>query len=214
MKCEEVQDLLPEYADNQLPEMTLRQIEQHIAGCADCRSEYKMWKQSGTWIQANKDQYASVKTAKSIVDAVMARILSEEKWAIPIGKKVFTLTARMRRIGFSVAMILLIVCGFTLYSNTNADEEAESLLMNGEAVAMNTIDDKAQVISSNLHNEDGTFIVGSEPLSSEEEKIDNTASQFLPIQSDAEAFKPKYGLILSFFGILITVIGMSWMTRA
>jgi hypothetical protein len=214
MKCEEFQDLLPEYADNQLSEMTLRRVEQHLADCAGCRSEYKMWSESGTWIQANKQQYASVTTARSIVDAVMARILSEEKWAIPIGKKVFTLTARMRRIGFSAAMVLLLLCGFTLYANTNANEEAESLLMNGEIVAMNSLDDKAQVISSNLHNEDGTFIVGGETLPSDDKNVNNETVQLLPIQSDAEAFKPKYGLILSFFGILITVIGMSWMTRA
>ncbi|MCK9912416.1 hypothetical protein MXD81_24895, partial [Microbacteriaceae bacterium K1510] len=83
--------------------------EYHIEGCEGCRSEYHVWKESGGWIQADKEQYSTVTTARSIVDAVMARILSEEKWAIPIGRKVFTLTARMRRIGASVAMILLIL---------------------------------------------------------------------------------------------------------
>lgn len=213
MRCEEVQDLIPEYADNQLPEITHRRVDNHIAGCDGCRSEYQIWKESGSWIQADKEQYSTVTAARSIVDAVMARILSEEKWAIPIGRKVFTLTARMRRIGASAAMILLMLCAFTLYSNTKADESAEAMLMNGHMVAMNTTD-KAAVISSNLQDEDGTYTVQEEPLPSSNEDPAKNSAQALPIENEADSLKPKYGLILSFFGILITVIGMSWMTRA
>ncbi len=214
MRCEEVQEYLPDYTDNQLPEVTSRRIDNHLANCHSCRSEYAIWTESSDWIQAEKEQYTSVTTARSIVDAVMNRILSEEKWAIPIGKKVFTLTAKMRRLSLSAAAILLMVCGFSLFNNTESPQEA-SVLVGGEVVAMN--EEKApQVISSAIQSGDGTYNVEAESLSVESEPIVKSSAALLPIEGDAsesETGKPKYSLILSFFGILVTVLAMSWLTR-
>ncbi|GAA4708935.1 anti-sigma factor [Brevibacillus fulvus] len=214
MMCREAQELLPDYADHNLPEMTRRRFENHLAVCDGCRSEYHIWKESSEWIQLNKEQYAPVPTARSIVDAVMSRILSEEKWAIPIGKKVFTLTAKMRRLGISAAVVLLMLCTFTLYTNTRTDEAEEAMIMNGEIVAMSSISEKTPVISSNLHDADGTYIVSSEPLPADTAEVDKVSGQIMPEEEKTDVFKPKYGIILSFFGILVTVIGMSWITRA
>jgi hypothetical protein len=218
MRCEEVQDLIPEYADNQLPEVTRRRIDHHLAACRSCRSEYDIWSESSDWIRADKEQYASVSAARSIVDAVMNRILSEEKWAIPIGKKVYTLTARTRRIGSSAAVILLLLFGFTLYSNTSVTEDANALLIDGEVVAM-TNAEKVQVISSSIQADDGTYIVEPEPHSAKSEPLTESASaSILPIdggsKAESDTEKPKYSFILSFFGILVTVLSMSWLTRA
>jgi anti-sigma factor RsiW len=216
MRCEEVQELMSDYTDNQLPEVTARRIDNHLATCYACRSEYAIWAESGNWIQAEKEQYTSVSSARSIVDAVMQRILSEEKWAIPIGKKVFTLTARMRRFSLSAAAILLMVCTFSLYNNTHAPAD-DNLVVGGEVVAMN-VEKAPQVISSSVQSNDGTYIVESEPVSSESEPIaKSTTASLLPIEGETvetETEKPKYSLILSFFGILVTVLTMSWITRA
>jgi hypothetical protein len=216
MRCEEVQDLLPDYADNQLPEVTRRRIDHHLASCRSCRSDYELWSESSDWIQADKEQYTSVSAARSIVDAVMNRILSEEKWAIPIGKKVYTLSARTRRIGASAAVILLLLFGFTLYSNTSVTEDANALLINGEVVAMNNVE-KVQVISSSFQADDGTYIVEPEPLPAESEPpTESAAASILPIdgeKAESDTAKPKYSFILSFFGILVTVLSMSWLTR-
>jgi hypothetical protein len=216
MRCEEVQELMSDYTDNQLPEVTARRIDNHLATCHACRSEYAIWAESGNWIQAEKEQYTSVSSARSIVDAVMQRILSEEKWAIPIGKKVFTLTARMRRFSLSAAAILLMMCTFSLYNNTHAPAD-DNLVVGGEVVAMN-VEKAPQVISSSVQSNDGTYIVESEPVSSESEPIaKSTTASLLPIDGEAvetETEKPKYSLILSFFGILVSVLTMSWITRA
>jgi len=39
MKCEEYQELFTDWLDNQLPAAECAKIEQHIAGCPDCREE-------------------------------------------------------------------------------------------------------------------------------------------------------------------------------
>ncbi|NGQ94554.1 hypothetical protein G3578_05085 [Brevibacillus sp. SYP-B805] len=207
MKCEDVQDLLSEYAEEQLPEITKRRIENHLDGCESCRSDYRFWKESGTWIQAEREQYSAVATAKSIVDAVMARILSEEKWAIPLGRKVFTLTARMRRIGASAAAILLLICAFSLYTNTSADDQA---LLSDNAIIAMVPGDKAEVTKAG-DDGNGVVIESISPVSQEESEL--PPQQLIPPLGQPEGEKPNYGLILGVFGILITVLAMSWMTR-
>ncbi|MGG1659669.1 zf-HC2 domain-containing protein [Brevibacillus sp. NRS-1366] len=215
MKCEEVQEILPEYADNLLPEVTRRRVDNHMATCYACRADYEMWSDSGEWMETHKEEYHSVTPSRSIVDAVMARILSEEKWAIPIGRKIFSVTARMRRIGASVAVLLLMLFTFTLYVNTSTTEQANSFIIDGEIMAMNT--QKAQVISSSMQSDDGTYVVEAGQLSSKEEPLANATASIVPLDgkpSSTDLAKPNYSIVLSVFGILVTVLTMSWLTRA
>ncbi|WP_019122434.1 zf-HC2 domain-containing protein [Brevibacillus massiliensis] len=203
MKCQEAREKLTEYTDHLLPEVTRRRIDQHLAECDSCRSEFRVWAESGRWIQADKQQYANVKPSRSIVDAVMARIMSEEKWAIPIGRKVFTLTARMRRIGASVAILLLTLSVFSLYNNTSDKPIAAGSL----------VPSKPEVIAAANETTQGLvkFSSGAETTSKQEV----AATDKFVYNADFETgVGPNYGLILGIFGILITVIGLSWMTRA
>lgn len=215
MRCEEVQGILPEYAENLLPEVTQRRVDNHMAACHACRADYELWSDSGDWMKTDKEEYLAVTPSRSIVDAVMARILSEEKWAIPIGRKIFTLTARMRRIGVSAAVILLMLFTFSLYLNTSSTEQANSLVINGEVMAMNS--SKTQVISSSMQSDDGTYVVEAQPFSSQEETLANATASIAPLDgkpSSSDLAKPNYSIVLSVFGILVTVLTMSWLTRA
>lgn len=215
MRCEEVQELLPDYAENRLSEVTQRRVDNHMAICHACRADYEIWSDSGKWIELDKEEYHAVTPSRSIVDAVMARILSEEKWAIPIGRKIFTLTARMRRIGVSAAVILLMLFSYSLYLNTSTTEEANSLVINGEVMAMNS--PKAQVISSSMQTDDGTYVVEAQPFSSQNEPLPNANASIVPFDgkpSGSDSVKPNFNIVLSVFGILVTVLTMSWLTRA
>lgn len=210
MKCEEVQEYLSEYADGSLPEITRRRIDQHMAGCRSCKMDYRLWTESSSLIQEQRDHYTAVASARSIVDAVMARILSEEKWAIPLGRKVFTLTARMRRMGASAAAVLLLICAFTLFNQTEANEMPMMPL--GEIVAMYPEDKPVVTLASDPSVE--AVAPEDEALPPLTEEVEMSAMQIVPLTEDTDTGKPNYGLILSFFGILVTVLGMSWMTRA
>ncbi|MGN7468962.1 zf-HC2 domain-containing protein [Brevibacillus sp. SAFN-007a] len=214
MKCEEVQEILPDYAENLLPEVTQRRVDHHMASCYACRSDYEIWSDSGEWMKMDKEEYHSVTPSRSIVDAVMARILSEEQWAIPIGRKIFSVTARMRRMGASVAVLLLLLFTFTLYVNTSSTE-ANALVIDGEVMAMNT--PKTQVISSSMQTDDGTYVVEAQPFSSQPNALASATASIVPLDgkpTTADAAKPNYLIVLSVFGILITVLTMSWLTRA
>ena len=209
MKCEEAQDLMIEYSDHLLPEVTKRRVDQHLASCASCKKEYDVWAESSKWIQVDKEQSSQTVFTKSIVDVVMARILSEEKWAIPIGRKVFTLTARMRRIGASAAVILLMLCGFTLFSNSGQDANIAGADFPAQS--------KMEVISSTISSSDGIAEVNSEQTPVIDSAIASTQSTPAPVMienASPGSGGPNYSIILSFFGILIAVIAMSWMTRA
>lgn len=214
MRCEEVQEMLPDYAENLLNEVTQRRVDNHLATCGACRADYELWADSGEWIKADKEDYHSVTPSRSIVDAVMARILSEEKWAIPIGRKIFTVTARMRRIGASAAVILLMLFSFTLYLNTSSTQQANALLIDGELMAMGT--PKIQVVSSSIQSDDGTYVVEVGPQYGQQEQLANATASILPLDGgpiSSEPSKPNYSIVLSVFGILVTVITMSWLTR-
>lgn len=215
MRCEEVQELLPDYAENLLSEVTQRRVDHHMASCYACRSDYELWTDSGEWMKEDMEQYHSVTPSRSIVDAVMARILSEEKWAIPIGRKIFTVTARMRRMGASAAAVLLMVFTFTLYLNTSSTEHANALMIDGELMAMET--SKAQVISSSMQADDGTYVVETPPLSAQQEDaLQYATASIVPLDGkpvNNDYAKPNYSIVLSVFGILITVLTMSWLTR-
>lgn len=209
MKCEEAQELIVEYSDQLLPEVTKRRVDQHLATCSSCREEFKVWSESSKWIQVDKEQSSQIAPTKSIVDAVMARILSEEKWAIPIGKKVFTLTARMRRLGASAAVILLMLCGFTLFANSGQPESVAGADFPSQS--------KMEVVSSAISSNDGVSEVVTEPAPSVDSAIASTQSTPAPVMienSGVDTGGPNYSVILSFFGILITVIAMSWLMRA
>ncbi|NTU30068.1 zf-HC2 domain-containing protein [Brevibacillus sp. HB1.1] len=215
MRCEEVQEMLPEYAENLLPEVTQRRVDHHMAACYACRSDYEIWSDSGEWMEMDKEEYHSVTPSRSIVDAVMARILSEEQWAIPIGRKIFSVTARMRRMGASVAVLLLMVFSFTLYVNTSTTEHANSLIINGEVMEINT--PKAQVISSSMQTDDGTYVVEAQPYTSQGDSLEHATASIVPLDgkpTSTDLAKPNYSIVLSIFGILITVLTMSWLTRA
>ena len=43
MKCEEIAELLPDYLHGSLQHAQVRQVEEHIAQCADCRDEVAIW---------------------------------------------------------------------------------------------------------------------------------------------------------------------------
>ncbi|QDX93833.1 zf-HC2 domain-containing protein [Brevibacillus laterosporus] len=216
MRCDEAQEMLHDYAQGNLPELSERRLQNHLACCDSCHSQYDVLLDSDKFIQMHKEDYIANPPATSIVDAVMARILSEEKWAIPIGKKVFTLTVRMRRIGLSVAMVLLMICSFTLYHNS--DDNLNSFMpYTAKAEALSSDNVKPEVSTASETDQDvavQTIDSGGEtaaPLLKHQKEM-----RVNVITSDMEpsSNKPNYSVILSFFGILITVLTMSWFTRA
>ncbi|WP_232696346.1 zf-HC2 domain-containing protein [Brevibacillus daliensis] len=220
MRCEEIQDLLQEYVKGSLSELSERRVQNHIGQCEHCNSQYTVVRDSSYYLQLNKEKYnEDTQPSKSIVDAVMTRILSEEKWAIPIGKKIFTVTVRMRRMGLAAAMFLLMIFSFTLYNQTGNNMDVFlSYTAKAEALSSDSIGPKADV-STASESDKAVQIVDS--LSSDQavqKKVLPAEKHVKEIASDAMDYQtgtePNFGVILSLLGIFITVITMSWFTRA
>lgn len=76
---------------------------------------------------------------------------------------------------------------------------------------------QAQVVTSSMQTEDGTYIVESDQLVSEGQPLANATASIVPMdgkQGASEYESPNYAVVLSVFGILVTVLTMSWFTRA
>jgi len=206
MKCDEAQCMRSEYKANLLPELTRRRLEQHLKDCPSCRAQLEDWREDSRGNPAGAAEGPIHTPKKSIVDAVMSRILSEEKWAIPIGRRVFTVTARMRRAGALAAMVLLVICSFVLYSHS--DEEQ---LLTGPIVAPT----KTEVIAASIEITSEQPEPSAAPVPPDSHQVASASGGIgYDFQPEEPGMKPNYGLVLGFFGILVTVLGMSWLTRA
>lgn len=202
MKCDEVLQKISEYRANTLPKPIRQELLQHVQECPTCRVKHADIVRGQQLEKVDGDVYIP----RKIVDSVMLRILSEEKWAIPIGRRVFTVTARMRRIGALVAILLLVVCSAVLYSNS--DEEK---LLAGTIVPPT----KTEVIAASIEITAEQPELSTAPLTADSNEVASASGSIdyaLPAEADEE--QRNYGLALGFFGILVTVLGMSWLTRA
>lgn len=203
MKCEEVRQMISEYRANTLAKPMRQRLLQHVEDCPSCRVKHG---DIGRSQQPEKADGPVHVPRKSIVDSVMLRILSEEKWAIPIGRRVFTVTARMRRVGALIAILLLVVCSVVLYSNS--DEEK---LLAGTIVPPT----KTEVIAASIEITAEQLDPFPDPLSADSNQVALASGTIgYAFQPEESEEKPNYGMMLGFFGILITVLGMSWLTRA
>lgn len=203
MKCEEVLEMMAEYADNLLPESMRVRVEEHLVACDACRTECELWTKSGLWLQMDKEQYNSVHAPRSIVDAVMTRIFAEDRWAIPIRQKVFTVTARMWRFAVSTALVLLILCGLSLYTISQ-----EGLIGDNHLFTPT----KPEAIAASIETTPGIAQIHANsgfPAAGEV-----ASSVFVYETGVSLAEKPDFVIIVSLFGILTAVITMSWLSRA
>ncbi|NLE12138.1 MAG: hypothetical protein GX628_00520 [Clostridiales bacterium] len=117
MKCKSVKDLLFEYIDGALSESERAHIEEHLAGCAECRAELELCRKT---LSAISDTRGIDFASGSIVSSVMKRIADEgitpdsEKDAVIVTDRRSRLSRILRPAGTVVAAVLVVATVFAV----------------------------------------------------------------------------------------------------
>lgn len=202
MKCQEIQQLLSEYEDGTLSDLNRKRVEQHLDECTHCREESIVWRESREWILREKSHYMNVQGIHSVADLVMSRIMAEEKWAF-FGKRIVTISSRLRKWGMSAAVILLLVSCFHLVIQSGERYESVSNLPPA----------KPQVISSSLETTEGLdpFAVPNEMEITVEKE---SASIIEPLDdSETSAHISSLPIAVGVIGLILTILSLSWFNR-
>jgi anti-sigma factor RsiW len=203
MNCKKVQRMLPDYVEGKLPLALEEEVEKHLKECNTCQEEYSFYIDSSKVLLHSPILPAAYEHL-TVSDKVMERILQENKWAAPAPERAREISPLLRKIITGLAITVLLACFlpvFILGQQLN------------EAMHQTPIDTATDTVAS----------AESLPFSSEGARGSTTiqygivASTINPISySSLQKEQPHvhYGLLSALFGILITVVSMSWLSRS
>ncbi|MCL6602369.1 MAG: zf-HC2 domain-containing protein [Paenibacillus sp.] len=117
MNCREAQDYIPLLWDAPPTDTRRIRLEDHIAGCPYCASEWAIWQESSMLIHEIKEE-VSEERAEVINASVMERIYLESPWLLPgDGKSAGNSTVFRRRISLWIACFLAVfLCSFLYFT--------------------------------------------------------------------------------------------------
>jgi hypothetical protein len=208
MNCFTAMGLMSAYVDHLLPEQTARAVRFHIQVCEDCHIEYGIWKESSKLFKSDMARIVPIDTVSrsTIADSVMARITKEEPWAFPLTKRLVSVPLSIKKYMTSLAVLFLLVFGVMMVGSFQKTPPHAST-ENGEWKELSSRD----------------IVMGIEQMKASTKRQDDTrdiryrivASLGDPIhlESHGTPLVPGIGLIAGFFGIMVTVVGMNWLSR-
>ncbi|WCK56094.1 hypothetical protein PP175_09375 [Aneurinibacillus sp. Ricciae_BoGa-3] len=205
MDCKTVRKLLD---DPYLPEDKMVELEEHIDKCPDCKAEYSFYinfalDEQQTFLHPAhlSKEYESV----SVCDSVMQRIRQENKWADPINGITVGMPRR-RRITLALVTLLMLITGWVaLIVQWNHSNEGALAYTNNS-----TTDTLLSARALKLNDTAGQ----SSPKKIQYGIVSSTANAALYHSEDKNNnFGVNYGLLASLFGILVTVVSISWLLR-
>lgn len=196
MKCEEVSEWLGAYRD--LPEMSPERLalESHIAGCPDCKEEFRLWEESTELIRQLpliEDAARANDVSSRINRDVMNRIYAEQSWFMPAVRKTYTFTNGFRmKIAVMLAGLLTLFGTAFLYTAWNRISGGDNRFV-GVMEATNAI-----AIDNNSGIQ--TMLVPVASLSD-------------PIVLAVTPAMPEYWVALSLFGMIMMLLILNWFSR-
>ncbi|WP_134698987.1 anti-sigma factor [Ammoniphilus sp. YIM 78166] len=207
MRCSDAIHLMAGYVDQTLPEHSMKAMKQHLQHCQDCKMEYIIWKESSKLFQMDFSSLPVPETAPSLSEGVMTRLAREDKWTFPITAHVFALSPSVKRWMTTMSVIFLLVFGVLAYATfhweqTSATEQGQVEWKELSSSRM-VIGFDQLVANSSPKGEDTDF------------RYKLIASIGDPLNLDHSSYSPpNKGLVAAFLGIMVTVVTMSWLSRA
>lgn len=208
MKCSDAIHLMAGYVEQTLPEHSMKAMKFHLQTCEDCHTEYVIWKESSLLFQNEFKTLPSVLPLlpkSNTADGVMARLAKEEKWSFPITTRVFRLCPKAKRWVTTVSLLFMLVFGVLLYGTLQPKEKlAEDgwKQLNSSQVVLSIDQLKASTIEKK-----------EEPLDLRYQIIASIGDP-LNFNFHHKSSAPDAGLVGGFLGIMVTVVTMSWLSRA
>ena len=124
MNCPEVQNLLPIFLDDELPEDQKQDIQVHLTGCNACRLELQEYKRSWQMLETWKD----VEPESGYIGRFWAELSGRTPWNIKLRQwfrqRIFT----PQLIAATVVAAVFVVVGFLSVQNYVQIQETEILL--------------------------------------------------------------------------------------
>ncbi|WP_438351252.1 anti-sigma factor family protein [Paenibacillus sp. FA6] len=116
MKCCEAQELFGLIWDMPVDDPKRLMLEQHIATCSECSSEFELWEESRWFMQDLSDEWTELKS-ESINRQVMDRIFSESPWLIQDQSKPFEVpvATRQRLSVWIISCLMLFFISFLFF---------------------------------------------------------------------------------------------------
>lgn len=138
--CDEIQELLSLYIDNELEEERAKLVREHVESCSSCKSELEQLFE----VVKMCNDITEVELPENFKDALNQKLKSEQK-KIDDGKKITVMRNRIMKTITSVAAIFLIVFAVRGFFNTgkyskSADSSAYN--MKQESVSSNIVENK------------------------------------------------------------------------
>lgn len=206
MKCSDAIHLMPGYVDQTLPAHSMKAMKFHLQICQDCQMEYIIWKESSILFENDFKTLSTSAAVESsgISSGVMSRLAKEEKWSFPITTSVFRLRPQTKRWVTTVSLLFILLFSVLLYGTLQPRErlDGEWQVFNSSQVVLSLDQLKASTIEKNR-----------EPLDLRYHIIASIGDP-LNFNFYHKTSAPNAGLIGAFLGIMITVVTMSWLSRA
>lgn len=204
MKCSEIIPLLPLYTTHSLPSQSARRVAFHLTVCKDCQWEYRVWRESNKVLGGCSPSLLREGKSLSIADKVMSRILVEERWTLPVAGRPVRLPRFAKQWITSMAVLFMLVSGVMLFGAFQSNHMTH--FKHTEWKKLTTTD---FVMSADQ-------LRAAKPHDSSNLRYQIVASLGNPLDLHPLSGTPvrKAGLITAIFGIMVTVVGMSWLSRS
>jgi anti-sigma factor RsiW len=203
MDCKKVIRLLPDYTEGVLPPKVEKHIEEHLAECLACQKEHSFYIDEDSLLHSPilPAAYEHV----SVSGKVMERIMQENKWASPKPEHTREMPSSLRRMITGFAFAVFIACLLPLFMlgqelnevmHPVQTDQATDTVVSAEALPL-----PAGAGQEHTEASYGVVATFANPL------------PYTPSQKE-QSPQVDYGLLAALFGILVTVVSMSWLSRS
>lgn len=201
MNCKQVHEQLHNYwqLDEENP---LRiEMEAHMLECQQCAAKLDLETAAFPYLAYDEptSPYSQVKTETMISNQVMKRIYEEESWFMPIATKRYQFSKNFRRNVF--VMIASCLAMFTIALFTFIYDYYDHSSKSTHSPISGIVDVANAAVTTTAHS--SSIYSSSIPVASISE----------PIMMQIVPTFPQYYVALSFFGIVLTLLVMSWFSR-
>lgn len=157
MLCTEIKEHLLDYLDSELPATLQQEVEQHLRGCLDCRSELESYRTTALLLQLRAVPEPPAEYWEQTWDRIHARaqarvlpLRAEADQPAPVWQRLVQVTWRPLLI--AAASLLIVALGLTALQQFNRDHQPPELWSEQHLAPVREF--KIQPVSHAVYDED------------------------------------------------------------